>query len=448
MTSGALPLAPRIRPQPRLAERMRDHGTDKLVLGFGLLWMIYVVTQFRMPWHELTYTEDTPDSGMRQFFFPLGAAIALRRMLYTGTTHRILGMHLGGLLLGLLMVASSLWSTDALLSIKRALIYVFGYLLLVALVHTPRWPMRYFMATTVYGMGWIAWLSIGAHFVFPENCTTLAIRPGLAGLTVHPNVFGPCLGMAWGLGLGLPVWTRAQQLHRRFLMLGLLIALGMSNSITAIIATTVASALFVVLTIDGYRARAVVLAALATCILVPIVGIDQIQTFCFEVLGRDASMSGRDHLWSSVLEAGLQSPLFGNGYGAFWIEGRGRELVGTWNPRQAHNSYLDVFVDLGVLGLLVVVVIVHYKLLTSWQRLAGKRGTRQRRAVAAFVSMAAGVLLLGALGESFLLKLDKFQFFCLLWGVLVLENVDSNHVATEFAALDCQPASVATTTAR
>jgi hypothetical protein len=105
MTSGALPLAPRIRPQPRLAERMRDHGTDKLVLGFGLLWMIYVVTQFRMPWHELTYTEDTPDSGMRQFFFPLGAAIALRRMLYTGTTHRILGMHLGGLLLGLLMVA-------------------------------------------------------------------------------------------------------------------------------------------------------------------------------------------------------------------------------------------------------------------------------------------------------------------------------------------------------
>jgi len=423
---------------PVLGEQVRAGGVDRAVLIYGLLWMVYIVTQFRMPWTPLTYSEEAPTGGIRQVFFTLGVMFAMRRLIYTRTTNQILGMHMGGLLLGILLVASVLWSTDPTLTIKRSMVYVFGYLMILSLVHVPKWPLRYYMVVIVNGMGWIAWISIIAYFVFPKSCTTLSIRPGLAGLTVHPNVFGPCLEMAWGIGLGMPCWTRFQKGHKYFLMAGLMIALLMSNSITALIATVVATGLYVVLTTDSYKSGVLILAALAGGAIVQFIGLSNLKSFFFQLVGRDESMSGRDTLWSDVFNAGMLSPVFGSGYGAFWYEGRGRELTGTWNPRQAHNAYIDVFVDIGVLGLLLVLIVVHYKMVSAWQNHAGKRGTRQRNAVAAFVSMGVGLCFIGAFGESFLLKLDKFQFFCFFWGIMVLENYDKNNVTAEFAALDIE----------
>lgn len=422
--------------QPVLGARLRAGGVDHVVLAFGALWLIYVVTQFRMPWTPLVYSEEAPTGGIRQLFFTLGVVFAVRRMLFSQTLSQILGMHLGGLMLGILMVSSVLWSNDAVLTIKRSTVYLFGYLLLISLVHVPPRPFLYYMRTVVICMGWIAWISIIAYFVFPKNCTTLSIRPGLAGLTVHPNVFGPCLEMAWGIGLGMPTFTRRQKLHKRFLMVGLILALFMSNSVTALVATLAATAIWFWLTTTSYRAGVTALCGLLLGSVVAFIGPNTIKSFFFEAVGRDASMSGRDTLWADVFREGVKAPIFGGGYGAFWYEGRGRELTGTWNPRQSHNAYLDVFVDLGIAGVLLVLATVHAKIAAAAQRFLGKRGTRQRNAVAAFVSMAIGLCLIGAFGESFLLKLDKFQFFVLFWGVMLLENRDTNGVRAEFDAID------------
>lgn len=421
---------------PVLGEQVRSSGIDKAVILYGVLWTIYIVTQFRMPWTPLTYSEEAPTGGIRQIFFTLGVMFAMRRLIYTNTTSQILGMHMGGLLLGILLVSSVLWSTDKVLTIKRSMVYVFGYLMIIALVHVPRWPLRYYMKVIVNTMGWIAWVSIIAHFVFPKNCTVLSIRPGLAGLTVHPNVFGPCLEMAWGIGLGMPTLSRFEKAHKYFMMTGLIVALLMSNSVTALIATVIATGLYVIFTTNSYKSGAIILTGLAAGAVVQFIGVKNLKSFFFELVGRDESMSGRDTLWSDVFNAGMLSPVFGSGYGAFWYEGRGRELTGTWNPRQAHNAYIDVFVDIGVLGLILVLLVVHYKLITTWQNHAGERGTRQRNAVGAFVSMGIGLCFVGAFGESFLLKLDKFQFFCLFWGIMVFENYDRNNVTAEFAWLD------------
>lgn len=421
---------------PVLGEAIRKQGVDRLVLVYGVLWLVYIVTQFRMPWTPLTYSEEAPTGGIRQVFFTLGVVFACRRMLYTGTLSQLLGMHTGGMVLGAVLVGSVAWSTDAVLTIKRSLVYVFGYLMLLTLVHVPKRPMQYYMRTVVVGMGWIAWLSILTYFAFPKNHTVLSIRPGLAGLSVHPNVFGPCLEMAFGLALGMPVFTRFQKLTRYWAMVGIALALLMTNSVTALVATAIATGIFVLMTCPTYKHGAYLLAGLACAGIVQFVGVKPIKSFFFELVGRDDSMSGRDSLWADVFNAGMKSPIFGSGYGAFWYEGRGRELTGTWNPRQAHNAYIDVFVDVGLLGLLLVLSVVHGKIVSGWQRYAGKRGTRRRAAVAAFASMAIGLCFVGAFGESFLLKLDKFQFFVLFWGVMLLENTDENNVSAEFEEIE------------
>jgi len=417
--------------------QLRQNGTDRLVLAYGVLWLIYVVTQFRMPWTPLSHDGSTT-TNMRQAFFTIGVVLAVRRMIYTRTLNQLLGMHLGGLLLGGMLLASVVWSTNTTLTIKRSLVYVFGYLMLIALVHIPRHPMRFFMTAVVHATGWIAWISILAHWLLPAECTTLTIRPGLAGLSSHPNVFGPCLEMAWGLALGLPTWSRSQKAHKWLMMIGLIVALVMSNSVTALLATAVGTLVYFGLTTSNYRAGALILATIAAGTIAQVIGIANLKAAFFGMVGRDATMSGRDELWTDVLDYGMASPILGGGYGAFWYEGRGLELTGTWNPRQAHNSYLDVFVDLGVLGLLLILVVVHYQILIGFWRHGARRGTRQRCAVAALVSMSAGLLCIGAFGESFLLKLDKFQFFVLFWGVMLLENRDRNHITAEFAALDVE----------
>ena len=218
------------------------------------------------------------------------------------------------------------------------------------------------------------------------------------------------------------------------MMAGILVALCMTDSVTAIVATAVATVVYVLMTVTSYRAGALMLCVVGGALLACVVGSSAMQAMFFDAIGRDISMSGRDTLWRDVFREAVKTPVFGSGYGAFWSEGRGREIAVTWNPRQAHNAYLDVFVDLGIVGLLLVLSVVHWRVITIWQSFAGRRGTVQRNAVAAYVSMAIGLCCIGAFGESYLLKLDKFQFFVLFWGIIVFENRDGNHVVAECEA--------------
>jgi exopolysaccharide production protein ExoQ len=76
-----------------------------------------------------------------------------------------------------------------------------------------------------------------------------------------------------------------------------------------------------------------------------------------DFLGRDADMTGRFDIWGRVIDLGLTSPVVGVGYLGYWL---------PWVPPfdslgemhgmvylQAHNVWLDVFMQLGIVGVLV-----------------------------------------------------------------------------------------------
>lgn len=76
-----------------------------------------------------------------------------------------------------------------------------------------------------------------------------------------------------------------------------------------------------------------------------------------DFLGRDADMTGRFDIWARVIDLGLTSPVVGVGYLGYWM---------PWVPPfdtlgemhgmvylQAHNVWLDVFMQLGIVGVLV-----------------------------------------------------------------------------------------------
>jgi exopolysaccharide production protein ExoQ len=74
-----------------------------------------------------------------------------------------------------------------------------------------------------------------------------------------------------------------------------------------------------------------------------------------EALGRDATLTDRTLIWEDVLA--LQSnPIFGVGFESFWLGSRLDVLWDEWwwRPTQAHNGYIEIYLNLGLVGLLLL----------------------------------------------------------------------------------------------
>jgi O-antigen ligase len=71
----------------------------------------------------------------------------------------------------------------------------------------------------------------------------------------------------------------------------------------------------------------------------------------------DATLTGRTTVWRYVLSRWEESPYVGQGYGALWSVGpqseanlRAGQL--NWTMNEAHNGYLDVLAQTGIIGVL------------------------------------------------------------------------------------------------
>jgi len=96
-----------------------------------------------------------------------------------------------------------------------------------------------------------------------------------------------------------------------------------------------------------------------------------------EASGRDASFTGRTGIWQTVLSQPI-NPLFGTGYTGFWL---GERLKRIWAlyPRtpliQAHNGYLEVYLNLGLVGLALLGGVLWTGLRNARRRLLAAHDT-------------------------------------------------------------------------
>ncbi|WP_411286490.1 O-antigen ligase family protein [Phenylobacterium sp.] len=119
-----------------------------------------------------------------------------------------------------------------------------------------------------------------------------------------------------------------------------------------------------------------------------------------EALGKDPSLTGRTEIWDSLMRKVADRPWTGYGYGAFW--GRAGESIPAdwvrketgWTVPSAHNGWIDLLVQLGWPGAVLVGILMVTTTLISVLR-----------------SMASGVRegwwALGFLGAFFVLSLSE-----------------------------------------
>ena len=80
-------------------------------------------------------------------------------------------------------------------------------------------------------------------------------------------------------------------------------------------------------------------------------------------LGKDLTLTGRTEFWPKIVEAITKRPLFGYGYKGFWQPWQGASNPAVWIRTNAgwvaphsHNGFLDLTIDLGLVGLLSFVL--------------------------------------------------------------------------------------------
>jgi exopolysaccharide production protein ExoQ len=95
-------------------------------------------------------------------------------------------------------------------------------------------------------------------------------------------------------------------------------------------------------------------------------------------LGRDPSLSGRTDLWIGALDKIADRPWLGYGFQAFWHEdGGGADIwkIVAYRPPHSHNGYLNMALDLGLVGLILFLLSLAVSYGRSIQWLRAKKTT-------------------------------------------------------------------------
>jgi exopolysaccharide production protein ExoQ len=197
------------------------------------------------------------------------------------------------------------------------------------------------------------------------------------GITTHKNTLGMVAsfsGIFFVINL-INNWKNIKMLNRiinvLFILLSLYLLAG-AKSATSIIIFIFGIILNIGLSITRKNiktARRIIVSIIIILLSIQLFyGIASNESFLQNfvgLFGKDVTLTGRTDLWALLIELGLKKPLLGYGFGAFW----GGDIVYyiwskfLWGPLSAHNGYINVFINLGFIGLafLIIIIIKSYK---------------------------------------------------------------------------------------
>lgn len=197
------------------------------------------------------------------------------------------------------------------------------------------------------------------------------------GVTTNKNMLGVtllviALGTVWRI-LSLLRAENQPNRGRHMVAQGALLAfgialLGMADCKTCISCFILGSGLILATNLRAIRGRPARMHALCLAILLAggVVLLFGGETGVVHALGRQSSLSGRTDIWAAISSA-VSNPIAGAGFESFWISPDARKVwsylanAGWYIPErinEAHNGYLEVYLNLGWIGVCLIALIL------------------------------------------------------------------------------------------
>jgi exopolysaccharide production protein ExoQ len=246
---------------------------------------------------------------------------------------------------------STIWSVEPLVTLRRSV----GLLVAttIAIYIGERYSIEAFARLLARTLCVIMVLILIVYLVAPEYVIDYSAYGGAwRGLSAYKNTFGEHMAFA----LLLLVLVRFHRLRwARYVFLpiagGFLL---LSRSATSVVCCLLALAAIPLWRLLRGEHRLLGYFLVALLFFVGIFCVLAFPEQLFQVLDRDATLTGRTRLWTILLPVIAQRPILGYGYAAFWA-GLKAEVLGVWiNAGRlvpvADNGYIDLWLALGAVG--------------------------------------------------------------------------------------------------
>lgn len=315
------------------------------------------------------------DSIQKDIIIVLGYILSLsfvfstpKRMLNT-----LLQLPLIWIVIGL-AVLSSFWSEFPLLTLRSSVALILTTLYAITLL------TRFSFDQVIGLLGWTFWIALALSLFLIVFMPDLG-KMNYQGQVVWRGVFNQKnqLGNIAVLALLFHsvLLSRSKGISRFVWTSGIVTASIMiisSRSTTAIILSVVLVFSTVVLLLLRYLHKDWQF-TFPIVVVLTLVGIGSVATNLDKILlffGKEISLTGRIPLWNKLLSLGKDHFWLGYGFNAFWLGWQGPSSqvwwdFPTWLPKSAHNSYLNMWLELGLVGLLLVILLLFWLFAVSFR---------------------------------------------------------------------------------
>jgi exopolysaccharide production protein ExoQ len=280
----------------------------------------------------------------------------------------------------LYMAISVVWSAYPFVSFKR-LIKMIGSVVMALVIVTH--PRRFDAALTVLKS--CLFIHLPMSIIFTRYFRDLGVTfdwsgssESWIGIATSKNTLGQVamLGLICFSVVLRQNWSRKrfQFFPMAYLGMALYLLRGSSEAISMTSVSVAAFATIVLYRLQAYRslpaqARPFVVAVFSAVVaLILLVAAHSIFLFSADsvlgtmvtMFGRDITLTDRTYIWSDCYAA-VSNPLLGVGFGGFWI---GRLVNIPWNASmtwvlgQAHSGYVETYLQLGLIGVLLLAMLV------------------------------------------------------------------------------------------
>jgi O-antigen ligase len=273
-----------------------------------------------------------------------------------------------------LAAASYFWSEAPGLTLRRTM--ALAATTLFGLWLAARFSRRELLGILAAVLGVSAVASLALGLLSPELGRSAEFDGAWLGVFGHKNGMGKAMVLA-----ALVLLVRAPDAApgrgaRAALLLGIAALVVLSRSTSSLVALAAVAALVPLLRALAARNLLLLLAApVAVCAGAVLAGGTGAGAASMAgALGKDATLTGRTELWGAVLASIGKRAGLGYGYGAFWHTAEESESLFAaigWGAWHAHNAFLDAWLNLGLVGVVLLVAAL------AW---AGTRAVRDLRA--------------------------------------------------------------------
>ncbi|WP_300526858.1 O-antigen ligase family protein [Maricaulis sp.] len=305
-----------------------------------------------------------PESSvvLRLIWLPVYALTLVFMALHPGRTVAALLRSPAILALAGLTLVSVVWSVAPDVSLRRGFALFMTTLFGLWLASRWDWPVLITLIASVFAS--LAVASTLMAVLMPSLGVDQAVHAGAwKGVWWEKNTLGAM--MAWGSVAALAALNNDPR--RAWLWAGAAVLCSalvvLSTSKTALLAWALGCGLVALVGFCrqgfGFAVMCLTLAVCGFALAILILLIAPLEML--ELLGRDATLTGRTEIWAALIREVQSAPWTGYGYNAFWAADNGpvfwvRQET-AWDVPTAHNGWIETALAIGLPGVILMALV-------------------------------------------------------------------------------------------